>query len=127
AYRALDSDGRSVVAARVAAGSIVGAPLSAIPADRRFYSGGGGSVRGYGFQGVGPRDAAGKPTGGRSFAEASLEMRFKLNDRIGLVPFVDAGTVSAGTLPGASAWQFGAGLGLRYLTPLGPLRVDAAV
>lgn len=127
AYRALDSDGRFVVAARVAAGSIVGAPLSAIPADRRFYSGGGGSVRGYGFQGVGPRDAAGKPTGGRSFAEASLEMRFKLNDRIGLVPFVDAGTVSAGTLPGASAWQFGAGLGLRYLTPLGPLRVDAAV
>jgi translocation and assembly module TamA len=127
AYRALDGDGKFVVAARVAAGSIVGASLSAIPADRRFYSGGGGSVRGYGFQGVGPRDATGKPTGGRSFAEASLEMRFKLNDRFGLVPFVDAGTVSTGTVPGASAWQFGAGLGLRYLTPLGPLRVDAAV
>ncbi len=126
-YQALDDDGRLVVAARAAAGSIVGAPLAAIPAERRYYSGGGGSVRGYGFQRVGPLDATGKPTGGRSFAEASLEMRIKVNDKIGLVPFVDAGTVSAGTVPGTSMWQFGAGLGLRYLTPLGPLRVDAAV
>ena len=126
-YRSLDSDARVVLAGRVAAGSIVGAPLAAIPADRRFYSGGGGSVRGYAFQGVGPRDATGKPTGGRSFAEASLEMRIKLNDRIGLVPFVDAGTVSAATLPSLSTLQFGAGLGLRYLTPFGPLRIDAAV
>jgi translocation and assembly module TamA len=54
-------------------------------------------------------------------------MRIKINDRFGLVPFVDAGTVSASTVPGASAWQFGAGLGLRYLTGFGPLRVDAAV
>jgi translocation and assembly module TamA len=126
-YQALDEDGRMVLAARAAAGSIVGAPLAAIPADRRFYSGGGGSVRGYGYQGVGPRDATNKPTGGRSFAEASLEMRIKINDKFGLVPFVDAGTVSAGTVPGASAWQFGAGLGIRYLTGFGPLRVDAAV
>jgi translocation and assembly module TamA len=126
-YRALDSEDRMVVAARVAAGSIVGAPLAAIPADRRFYAGGGGSVRGYAYQGVGPRDATNTPTGGRSFAEASLEMRIKINDKFGLVPFVDAGTVSAGTVPGASMWQFGAGLGFRYLTGFGPLRVDAAV
>lgn len=126
-YRALDSEDRMVVAGRMAAGSIVGAPLAAIPADRRFYSGGGGSVRGYAYQGVGPRDATGTPTGGRSFAEASVEMRIKLNDRIGLVPFVDMGTVSASTLPGFSNLQFGAGLGLRYMTGFGPLRVDAAV
>ncbi len=126
-YQSLDEDSRFVAAARVAAGSIIGTPLAMVPADRRFYSGGGGSVRGYGFQGVGPRDVTGKPTGGRSLAEASLEMRIKINDKFGLVPFVDAGTVSAGTVPGASAWQFGAGLGLRYLTGFGPLRVDAAV
>ncbi|MBO6902373.1 MAG: outer membrane protein assembly factor [Rhizobiaceae bacterium] len=126
-YRSLDSDGRIVFAARAAAGSIVGAPLAAIPADRRFYSGGGGSVRGYAYQGVGPRDATGKPTGGRSFAEASLEMRIKVSEKVGLVPFVDAGTVSAATVPNLSTLQFGAGLGLRYLTPFGPLRVDAAV
>ena len=126
-YRSLDGDGRFVFAARAAAGSIMGAPLAAIPADRRFYSGGGGSVRGYSFQGVGPRDATGKPTGGRSFAEASLEMRIKVSEKIGLVPFIDAGTVSAATLPSLSTLQFGAGLGLRYLTPFGPLRVDAAV
>ena len=126
-YRSLDSDGRIVFAARAAAGSIVGAPLAAIPADRRFYSGGGGSVRGYAYQGVGPRDATGKPTGGRSFAEASLEMRIKVSEKFGLVPFIDAGTVSAATVPSLSTLQFGAGLGLRYLTPFGPLRVDAAV
>ena len=126
-YHALDQDGRVVLAGRAAAGSIVGAPLAAIPADRRFYSGGGGSVRGYAYQGVGPRDATNTPTGGRSFAEASLEMRIKLNDRFGLVPFVDAGTVSAGTVPGTGMWQLGAGLGFRYLTGFGPLRVDVAV
>lgn len=127
AYQSLDGDGRMVVAGRVAAGSILGAPLSAIVADRRFYAGGGGSVRGYGFQRVGPLDAAGTPTGGRSFAEASLEMRFRINDRFGIVPFIDAGTVSAGTVPDFSQVQFGAGVGFRYLTPFGPLRIDAAV
>jgi translocation and assembly module TamA len=127
AYQSLDADGRMVIAGRLAVGSILGAPLAAVPADRRFYAGGGGSVRGYGFQRVGPRDPAGTPTGGLSYAEASLEMRFRINDRFGIVPFIDAGTVSAGTAPDFSTVQFGAGLGFRYLTPFGPLRVDAAV
>ncbi len=127
AYKAIDEDGRFVMAGRLAAGSILGAPLAAVPADRRFYAGGGGSVRGYGFQRVGPIDPAGVPTGGLSYTEASVEMRFKVNDKFGIVPFVDAGTVSGRTFPDFADVRYGAGLGFRYLTPFGPLRVDVAV
>jgi translocation and assembly module TamA len=127
AYKSFGEEDRVVLAGRVAAGSILGAPLAVIPADRRFYSGGGGSVRGYAYQGIGPVDAAGIPTGGLSFAETSVELRIKVSDKFGIVPFVDAGTVSATTLPNFSTVRFGAGLGIRYLTPLGPLRIDAAV
>jgi translocation and assembly module TamA len=133
AYKSLDSAGRTVFAARVAAGSIVGADLDDIPADRRFYSGGGGSVRGYAYQGIGPRiphprnPAETVPTGGRSFAEASAELRFQVTDTFGVVPFIDAGTVSEAVVPDFNDLRFGAGVGIRYLTPFGPLRVDAAV
>ncbi len=124
AYLAFDKQGKFVLAGRVAAGSIVGASLASIPADRRFYAGGGGSVRGYAYQGVGPEDASGQPTGGRSFAESSVEMRIAVNDKFGIVPFIDAGTVSQELVPDFSDVRVGAGLGLRYLTGFGPLRVD---
>jgi translocation and assembly module TamA len=127
AYRALDSNGRFVAAGRLAMGSILGADVEDIPADRRFYSGGGGSVRGYAYQGIGPRDANGEPTGGLSYAEASLELRFQVTETIGIVPFVDFGTVSLDEVPDFSEIKTGAGVGLRYLTPFGPLRIDAAI
>jgi translocation and assembly module TamA len=127
AYRAIDVGGKFVAAARFAGGSIVGASLSDIPADRRFYAGGGGSVRGYAYQGIGPKDALGEPTGGRSFAEGSLEMRIAVTDTLGVVPFIDAGTVSTAQFPDFSDVKVGAGIGLRYLTPFGPLRIDAAI
>lgn len=127
AYRAIDEAQRFVLAARVVAGSIVGASLEDIPADRRFYSGGGGSVRGYAYQGIGPKDINGKPTGGRSFAETSLEMRIAVNETFGIVPFIDAGSVSEGQFPDLAGFKAGAGIGIRYLTPFGPLRVDAAI
>ncbi|MBX3576755.1 MAG: outer membrane protein assembly factor [Rhizobiaceae bacterium] len=126
-YQSLGGEGRFVIAGRAATGSILGADLDAIPADRRFYSGGGGSVRGYAYQGIGPRDAAGKPTGGRSYIETSVEMRVRINDSFGVVPFVDAGTVSESSMPEFANFKVGAGIGIRYLTPFGPLRVDAAV
>src|SRR5690606_30570036 len=126
AYRAFDPEGRFVLAGRVAGGSIIGSSLADIPADRRFYAGGGGSVRGYAYQGIGPH-VGGKPTGGRSYAEASVEMRIKVTDSIGIVPFFDAGTVSTGSVPDFSDIRLGAGLGLRYATPFGPLRIDAGV
>jgi translocation and assembly module TamA len=126
-YQALGSGGRTVLAARVAAGSILGSSLDDIPADRRFYAGGGGSVRGYAYQGIGPRLPDGTPTGGLSYVEGSLEMRFSYTDTIGIVPFVDVGTVSVTEYPDFSEIKAGAGIGLRYLTPLGPLRIDGAI
>jgi translocation and assembly module TamA len=84
-------------------------------------------VRGYAYQGIGPKDADGDPTGGLSYAEASVEMRIAINETFGVVPFIDAGTVSEKRFPDFSDVKFGAGIGIRYLTPFGPLRVDAAV
>ncbi|MEP3436762.1 MAG: autotransporter assembly complex family protein [Hoeflea sp.] len=127
AYRALDAEKRFVAAGRIAAGSIYGADLASIPANRRFYAGGGGSVRGYGYQDIGPVDATGKPTGGRSVLESSAELRIGVTDTIGIVPFIDAGLVSANQDFSGAEFKVGAGLGLRYSTPFGPLRIDVAV
>lgn len=127
AYQSLDSASKFVLAERVAVGSIVGTSLENVPADRRFYSGGGGSVRGYAYQGIGPKDFTGQPIGGLSFFETSVEMRIAITDTIGIVPFVDAGTVSTKSVPNFSDVKVGAGVGLRYVTPFGPLRIDAAI
>lgn len=127
AYQSLGSASKFVLAERVAVGSIVGTSLENVPADRRFYSGGGGSVRGYAYQGIGPKDFTGQPIGGLSFFETSVEMRIAITDTIGIVPFVDAGTVSTKSVPNFSDVKVGAGVGLRYVTPFGPLRIDAAV
>ena len=127
AYHALDEAKRFVVAGRVGVGSIIGSELEDIPANRRFYAGGGGSVRGFGYQGIGPRDMFGNPTGGRSKLEASAEVRIGITDTIGIVPFVDAGMVSEDPYFSGGELKVGAGLGLRYTTPFGPLRLDVAV
>jgi len=126
-YLAFDKAGKFVAAGRATLGSIVGAELEEIPANRRFYAGGGGSVRGYAYQGIGPKDPDGIPIGGLSLAEASAELRFAVTENFGLVPFVDAGTVSVENFPDFTDVKVGAGVGIRYLTPFGPLRVDGAV
>lgn len=117
-----------VGAVRLTAGTIGGAGHSMIPADERFYAGGGGSVRGYAFQFVGPLNEDGKPRGGRSFGLLSAEMRWRLGGNWGLVAFADGGMVDVGSIPFAGDKLFrGTGGGIRYFTPIGPLRVDAAV
>ena len=119
-----------VVAARVRLASIPGAPLSAIAPSRRLYAGGGASVRGYGYQAIGPHDDQGDPTGGRSLVELSAEARIQtpwLGGALGIVPFVDAGTVGGGTTPSFKEIKIGAGIGVRYLTGFGPIRVDIGV
>ena len=126
-YVSFDAADRYVIAGRVAAGSIFGAEVQDIPADRRFYAGGGGSVRGYAYQSIGPKFPDGTPIGGLSYAEASLELRFGVTETIGIVPFIDAGTVSEEQYPNFSDVRFGAGVGVRYLTPFGPLRIDGAI
>jgi translocation and assembly module TamA len=125
-YFPLDNRQWRVLAARLKVGTIVGA--GNVPPDKRFYAGGGGSVRGFGYQLVSPLAADGTPIGGRGLLESSLEMRIRLTDTIGVVPFVDAGSVSPTSLPGRDARiAVGAGIGARYYTGVGPLRVDFAM
>jgi len=125
AYRPLSD--RTVVAGRVRLASIVGAGTSGIAPSRRLYSGGGGSVRGYGYQRLGPRDGDGDPVGGRGLAEFALEARYRLTafgGNFGIVPFLDGGTLSDKSWPDFKDWQFGAGIGFRYYSNFGPIRVD---
>ncbi len=125
-YWALTEDARTVLAARLGFGSIVGADLVDIPANRRFFAGGGGSVRGFAYRSLGPT-FAGEPIGGRSLIEASFEARFRLTDTIGLVPFFDAGQAFASSLPDfRERIRAAVGLGLRYYTGIGPIRLDLA-
>ena len=119
-----------VVAARARFGTIPGTSIENIAPSRRFYAGGGGSVRGYGYRTIGPRDAAGDPSGGRSLAEFALEARIPtgfFDGAVSVVPFVDAGTVSTSTTPDFETFRIGAGLGVRYQTGFGPIRVDVGV
>jgi translocation and assembly module TamA len=116
---------RSVtLAGRTRLGTIIGAARDRIAPSRRFYAGGGGSVRGYGFQELGPHDPVfDDPIGGRSLTEFALEARIRVGD-FGIVPFVDAGNVSTTPLPRFGNLQFGAGIGARYHTRFGPIRID---
>jgi len=117
-----------VVAIQAAFGQIFGISHNKMPADLRFYPGGGGSVRGYGYQMAGPLQGN-TPLGGLSMLTGSLELRFKITESIGLVPFLDAGTAYLDTVPDFSEQDmlYGAGLGLRYYTAIGPVRLDVAV
>ncbi|WP_157220247.1 autotransporter assembly complex protein TamA [Flavisphingomonas formosensis] len=114
---------RVVFAGRVRAGSIMGASRDRIAPSRRFYSGGGGSVRGYGYQDIGPRDVNNDPVGGRSLAEFGVEARVRFGN-FGVVPFLDGGNLYTQTLPRFTGLRYGAGMGVRYYTSFGPIRVD---
>jgi translocation and assembly module TamA len=116
---------RVVLAARARVGSIAGASLERIAPSRLFYAGGGGSVRGFGFQELGPRDAFNDPVGGRSLFEASAEARVRFGD-FGVVPFVDIGQLYTGTLPTFGDPRAGVGVGARYYSSFGPIRIDVA-
>ncbi|HBH89455.1 MAG TPA: outer membrane protein assembly factor, partial [Hyphomonadaceae bacterium] len=126
AYWPVLGDDDLVLAGRVKVGTVYGADIDALPSDSRFYSGGGGSVRGYGYQAIGPRSADDDPIGGRALLETSVEARWQVRPQIGIVGFVDGGSVSRTEVPNFSELRFGAGVGVRYLTPAGPLRIDIA-
>lgn len=125
-YLRLDDSGRTVLAGFGALGSIVGASRDDLPADKRLYAGGAGSVRGYAYQHAGPLDANGVPLGGASSLELGTELRFRITDTIGLVPFVEGGNVYPTSLPDNTSLYWGAGLGVRYYTLIGPVRLDLA-
>ncbi|WP_286710929.1 MULTISPECIES: BamA/TamA family outer membrane protein [unclassified Sphingomonas] len=114
-----------VIAGRARVGSIMGIARDDLPPSRRYYSGGGGSVRGFGYQELGPRSPDGKPVGGRSFNEFAIEARYRFGN-YGIVPFIDAGQVYEGIYPTGKNIRFGAGIGGRLYTNFGPIRVDVA-
>jgi translocation and assembly module TamA len=126
-YFGFGEDDPFVLAGRLKAGALVGPSLAAIPPDKLFFAGGGGSVRGYGFKSIGVDNGAGVITGGRYLLEASIEARAKVTEDIGVVGFVDGGYVAADVFPALTDLRIGAGVGVRYYTGLGPLRLDVAV
>ena len=116
-----------VIAGRARIGMTAGAARDDIAPSRLFYSGGGGSVRGYGYQEIGPRNVLDRPIGGRSLAEFSLEARVRLpifGGNFGVVPFVDAGNIYTESIPKFTGMRIGAGVGLRYYSNFGPIRID---
>ncbi len=127
-YLGLGAEDRIVLAGKLAAGTLIGGGgVEQIPATQRFFAGGGGSVRGYGYQEISPYNENDEATGGRSYVTGSFEARIKITDTIGIVPFIDVGTVSDSIAPDFSDIRAGAGAGIRYATPFGPLRLDFAV
>ena len=133
-----------VLAGRVRIGTIQGIDRFDLAPSRRFYAGGGGSVRGFGYQELGPRvvypdpdfefdpeepdrepDTIYRPLGGLSLNEAAAEVRYRFGN-FGVVGFVDAGQVYESSTPGFNDIRFGAGIGGRYYTNFGPLRFDVA-
>jgi translocation and assembly module TamA len=119
-----------VVAGRIRLGTILGASSFDIAPSRRLYSGGGGSVRGYGYQQLGPKDVDGDPIGGRGLAEFGLEARIRLKSfggNFGIVPFFDGGTLTTKAMPDFSKWRLAAGIGARYYSSFGPIRIDLGV
>jgi translocation and assembly module TamA len=126
-YWALGSEERAILAGKLALGSLDGAPLSQLPSDQRIYAGGGGSVRPYGYLMAGPLAPNNVPIGGKSSLVLNLEARVKITENIGLVPFLDAGSYYESPLPQLGRTPlYGVGLGLRYYTAFGPLRLDLA-
>jgi translocation and assembly module TamA len=118
---------RTVIAGRARIGITAGAARDDIAPSRLFYAGGGGSVRGYGYQEIGPRNVLDQPIGGRSLAEFSLEARIRLpifGGNFGVVPFVDAGNIYSSSIPKFTGLRVGAGVGLRYYSNFGPIRID---
>jgi translocation and assembly module TamA len=126
-YWALGPEQRAVLAGKIALGSLDGAPLSQLPSDQRIYAGGGGSIRPYGYLMAGPLAPNNVPIGGRSSLVLNLEARIKITETIGIVPFVDGGSYYESPVPQlGSTFLYGVGLGLRYYTAFGPLRLDLA-
>jgi translocation and assembly module TamA len=131
-----------VLAGRARFGSIYGIPRDRLAPSRRFYAGGGGSVRGFGYQELGPREEVPNPDfdpeepdkepatlfvplGGRSLAEFAIEGRYRFGN-YGVVAFVDAGQVYESQFPTFDSMRFGVGVGGRVYTNFGPIRLDVA-
>ena len=119
--------GRSVVALRALAGLAQGAGQLSLPPDQRFYAGGSGTIRGYQYQSVGPLFHDGNPIGGTAINAGTVEYRQRIGQSLGFAVFLDGGQVSENVNPFNASLRFGAGAGVRYYTPIGPIRLDFAL
>jgi translocation and assembly module TamA len=126
-YFDFGTKGSSVLALRALVGEVPGTNLFALPPDQRFYAGGSATVRGFRYQSIGPQFADGNPTGGTAIAAGTVELRQRIIGNFGAVAFVDAGQVTANGAPFSSDWRIGTGVGVRYYTSIGPIRLDFAV
>jgi translocation and assembly module TamA len=126
-YFDIFGNARSVLALRGLAGQVSGAGVFGLPPDQRFYAGGSATVRGYRYQTLGPQFKDGTPMGGTAIATGTVEWRQRILRNYGVVGFVDVGQVSSNGAPFTSNWHAGAGVGARYYTPIGPIRLDVAV
>ena len=128
-YWDIAEPGRTVLATRASFGTEPATSIAGIPADKLFYAGGGGSVRGFVYQSAGPRDAFNNPLGGASVVEASVELRQRIGRAFGAVAFVDAGSAYPDFLPNFALFapRVGAGVGIRYYTDFGPIRADVGI
>jgi translocation and assembly module TamA len=117
---------RSILAMRALGGMAAGASEFSLPPDQRFYAGGSGTIRGYRYQSVGPQFPDGNPKGGTAIAAGSVEYRQRFGANLGMAVFVDGGQVSDTLNVLAGTLRFGGGAGVRYYTPIGPIRVDLA-
>jgi translocation and assembly module TamA len=125
-YRAVDGEKRFVLAGRVQGGLLTAEDIREVPPNRRLFAGGPGTVRGYAYQSLAPKNCKGELLGGRSMFAASAELRYRATPSLGVVAFVDAGNAYASLWPELDDLKVGVGAGVRYLTPVGPLRVDLA-
>jgi translocation and assembly module TamA len=128
-YYSLGADQRLTLAGRVHVGwleAFVG-DADDVPADRRFYSGGGGSVRGYAYNSIYPheRDTLGLTPGGQGLLEGSIEARWRFDGRLGAAAFIDGGN-AFDNWSDAADLHWGVGVGLRYDLGFAPLRIDVA-
>ncbi|MFV0246250.1 MAG: autotransporter assembly complex protein TamA [Qingshengfaniella sp.] len=126
-YLSPRADDRIVLAGRAQIGTVLGSDLDETPPDYLFFSGGGDTVRGHKFQSLGVNAGGGDKSGGRSFLGVSAEARYRATDSLGMVAFYDLGYVGPESyLDDQAHSHAGAGLGIRYATPIGPIRVDLA-
>ena len=126
-YLDMFENGRSVVALRGLVGQASGIGVFGLPPDQRFYAGGSGTVRGYRYQTLGPQFPDRRPTGGTAISTGTVELRQRILGSYGVVGFVDVGQVSGNGAPLTGNWHAGAGVGARYYTSIGPIRLDVAV
>lgn len=125
-YQPITASRNLVAAVRARSGIVYGAEALELPTSRRFFAGGGGSARGYAYQSIGPEDVDGQPEGGRGLFETSAELRWRRSDTLGFAAFIDGASVSSRDTPDLSSLRYGAGIGVRYFTAIGPIRFDLA-